>query len=109
MSFANSLFSYGDVLEDYVNTKVFSQRSYVTHNDPKTGAPRTSPPLNPMQASVGSISVPSPLAKENIVTINPSGDSSRAAGLLAGQSGMVLAPLGRQGAGGLGSTPLLGR
>lgn len=102
--------SFGDGLEDFINTKVVPTKSYVTHTDPRTGASRTAPPINPMSLSTGSISVPSPQAKENLVTINSSSDdSSRAAGLLAGQSGLVLAPLGRQGAGGLGSTALLGR
>lgn len=92
-----------DPLEHYVNTKVFPQSQYRSPFT-RVGTSQFTPTM------VGSISVPSPQPKENLVTVNPSSDDgSRAAGLLAGQSGLVLAPLGRQGAGGLGGTALLGR
>lgn len=64
----------------------------------------------PAPSAPRATAISSATRREPIQTVKPvSDDGSSAAGMLAGQTGLILDPLGRRGSGGAGHATLLGR
>lgn len=91
-------------------TQMTNLANMAVGNDTRGPAPSAPRATAPLATAPRATAITSATRREPIQAVKPvNDDGSSAAGLLTGQTGLILDPLGRRGSGGAGHATLLGR